>query len=72
MGCPPLGVAKEKWLDCLDRGRDSAVKVDKAQITEVVSHAQIFEQEMMEILEVGLLNSASVHVHHELNFEIVD
>ena len=50
--CPPLRVAEEEGLDGLDRRRDPAVETDKAEITDVVSHAQIFEQEMMKIVEV--------------------
>ncbi len=70
--CLPIGVAQEEGADCLDRVGNSAIKVDKTEITDVVSNAQILEHEIVKILKVGFLNSTSIHVHHKLNLEIVD
>ena len=71
-GCPPIGVSEEKRADRLDGVGNSAIEVDKTEITDVVSNAQIFEHEIVKILKVGFLNSASIHVHHKLDLEIVD
>ncbi len=70
--CLPIGVAQEEGADCLDRVGNSAIEMDETEITDIVSNAQIFEHKIVKILKVGFLNSASIHVHHKLDLEIVD
>ncbi len=71
-GCLPIGVAEKKRADRLDGFGNSAIEMDKTEITDVVSNAQILEHEIVEILKMGFLNSTSIHVHHELDLKIVD
>ena len=71
-GCLPIGVAEKKRADRLDGFGNSAIEMDKTEITDVVSNAQILEHEIVKILKVGVLNPTSIHVHHKLNLEIVD
>ncbi len=71
-GCPPIGMAKEKRADRLYGVGNSAIEMDKTEITNVVSNAQILEHEIVKILKVGFLNPTSIHVHHKLDLEIVD
>ena len=71
-GCQPIGVAQEERTDRLDRVGNSAIEVDKTEITDVVSNAQILEHEIVKILKVGILNPTSIHVHYKFDLEIVD
>ena len=65
-GRPPIGIAEEKRADRLHGIGNAAIEVDKTEITDVVSNAQILEHETVKILQVGFLNSSPIHVHHKL------
>ncbi len=71
-GCLPIGVAEEKRADRLDGVGNSAIEMDKTEITDVVSNAQILEHEIVKVLKVDFLNPTSIHVHHKLDLEVVD
>ncbi len=63
---------QQEGFDCLDRCRNSPVKVNKTEITDVFAQLQVFEDQSVESTKMGALTPPSIHVDDKFDFQIFD